>query len=117
MPKSILIVEDDNDIREPMRELLEDEGYLVICVSTGQEALVRLRSGPAPDLILCDLMMPQMTGSQFIQELKSTDEKLFHRTIILSAAAHAEEIAADLGVGYLRKPIDIDVLLATVGRY
>ncbi len=117
MAKTVLIVEDDKDIRDPMRELLEEEGYTVECASTGREALQMLQSDSHPSVILCDLMMPIMNGIELIQTLRSQHNEAATVIVILSAAAHAEKTASDLGVGFLRKPIDIDALLATVHRY
>lgn len=116
--KEVMIVEDDRDIREPMRELLEEEGYRVTCASTGREALHLLSSnGASPAVILCDLMMPNMNGVELIQTLRNQNMKAAESIVILSAAANAEKTAVELGVGFLRKPIDIDALLATVENY
>src|SRR5690606_13804277 len=65
----ILVVEDDQDIRESVVEILEDEGHRVSAAADGREALERLqRAQPRPDLILLDLMMPVMNGFQFREE-------------------------------------------------
>ncbi len=118
MGKRVLIVEDDRDIREPMRELLEQEGYLVDCASTGTEALERIRRQENPRIILCDLMMPNMNGIELIETLRSQNHtKAVDAMVILSAAAHAKQTATELGVGFLRKPIDIDALLNMVQQY
>jgi CheY-like chemotaxis protein len=118
MSKNVLIVEDDKDIREPMRELLEEEGYEVACASTGREALTYLQSSPTiPGVILCDLMMPNMNGVELIEILRVEKNEALKAIVILSAAAHAEKTATSLGVGFLKKPIDIEYLLETVSRY
>src|ERR1051325_2493173 len=66
----ILVVDDDADIRESLREVLEDEGYQVSCVANGLEALRHLRQGNRPCVILLDLTMPVMDGWQFRREQK-----------------------------------------------
>lgn len=118
MAKKVLIVEDDKDIREPMRELLEEEGYYVECASTGLEALERIQREADPFVVLCDLMMPNMNGVELIKTLRTEhNSKAVDAMIILSAAAHAERTANELGVGFLRKPIDIEALLNMVQKY
>src|SRR6476619_7846857 len=66
----ILVVDDDSDIRDSLREVLEDEGYTVACVGNGREALEYLHRAPRPRVILRDLMMPVMDGWQFRREQK-----------------------------------------------
>lgn len=117
MFKQVLIVEDDRDIREPMREFLFDEGYSIECASTGEDALHFLDQHPPPHIILCDLMMPKMNGIELIEHLREKNLAALEAVVILSAAAHAKKTADELGVGYLKKPIDIDHLLAMVKRY
>ena len=65
MQKSILLVEDDADIRDAIAYLLTDEGYEVACASNGREALSYLHDGLTPSLILLDMMMPGMDGISF----------------------------------------------------
>lgn len=115
--KPVLIVEDDRDIREPMRELLQEEGYTVECAATGNEALKMLQSSLAPGIILCDLMMPNMNGIEFIGALREKKLQSVEKVVILSAANHAKTTADELGVGFLRKPIDLDDLLKMVHEY
>ena len=62
---TILLVEDDFDVREALAETLRDEGYAVECAVDGEQALDYLRGGGRPGLILLDLMMPRMSGSEF----------------------------------------------------
>lgn len=117
--KQVMLVEDDRDIREPMRTLLEEEGYNVLCAATGREALQLLSEGehPGPNIILCDLMMPNMTGIELIETMRQRQMTAVDVVVILSAAAHAEKTANELGVGFLRKPIDIEALLDLVEKY
>src|SRR5262245_59582395 len=66
--KSVLIIEDDPDIREALAEILEDEGYATVLAGNGREALDHLAKSEMPALILLDLMMPIMDGWQFRDE-------------------------------------------------
>ena len=73
----ILVVDDDPDIRDSLREVLEDEGYDVSCVGNGREALDHLKAAsPRPCVILLDLMMPVMDGWQFRKEQKQLEPEI-----------------------------------------
>jgi CheY-like chemotaxis protein len=116
---SILIIEDDEAIRETLASVLEDEGYQVQCAAHGRAALQQLRSGaPLPCLILLDLMMPIMNGWEFRAE-QLHDPALAHiPVIVLSADREVGARASEVSVqGYLSKPMDLTVLLDTVSQY
>ncbi len=109
--KTILVVEDDLDIREVMRMVLEASGYGVLEASDGAEALVAVRAH-APGLILLDLMMPGMDGIQF-REAQLQDEAIASiPVVIVSGGGGVPEKAAQLGAaGYLIKPTDMRRML------
>ncbi len=114
----ILIVEDDRDVRESIVEVLQDSSYHVLDASNGKEALERLRGGERPCLILLDAMMPVMNGWEFRAEQQQDQELSAIPVVVLSAHASAEETARTMGVaGYLKKPVRLERLLATVKRY
>jgi CheY-like chemotaxis protein len=115
---TILLVEDDFDVREALAETLRDEGYSVDCVGDGQEALEYLREGARPGLILLDLMMPRMSGSEF-RMVQKVDPALRHLPVVLlSADGRMEEKARTLETdGAVRKPIDLNELLSTIERF
>jgi len=115
---TILLVEDDLDVREALAETLRDEGYEVECAADGEQALGYLRAGGRPGLILLDLMMPRMSGSEF-RMVQKIDPLLSHLPVVLlSADGRMEEKARALETaGAIRKPIDLDLLLATVQRF
>ncbi|HEX5657457.1 MAG TPA: response regulator [Polyangiales bacterium] len=116
MTSRILLVEDDLDIRESIKDVLEDEGYLVAEASNGLEALDQLRSA-LPDLILLDLMMPTMNGIQFRQEMAKDPVWAAIPIVILSADADARLKAESLqAVDVLEKPVELDRLFQTVAR-
>ena len=117
-PFTILLVEDDFDVREALVETLREEGYRVDCAGDGEQALEYLRDGGRPALILLDLMMPRMSGSEF-RMAQMVDPSLRHLPVVLlSADGRMDEKAKALEVdGAIKKPIDLDELLAVIERY
>ena len=115
---TILLVEDDLDVREALAETLRDEGYGVECVADGEQALSYLRGGGRPGLILLDLMMPRMSGSEF-RMVQKVDPRLRHLPVVLlSADGRMEEKARALEThGAIRKPINLDELLSTIQQF
>jgi CheY-like chemotaxis protein len=116
--RTVLLIEDDPDIREAIGDVLSEEGYTVAMADTGQQGLHCLRGAdPLPDVILLDLMMPVMDGWMFRQEQKREPAWDAIPVIVLSAAGNARERAESIGAaGCLRKPLDIDELLALLAR-
>ena len=112
----ILIVEDDADLREMMAQLLTLEGYRAAAVANGREALEYLRRSKAPDLILLDLMMPVMDGFEFRRE-QERDPLLSSVPVVVLSALDQHRIR-DIGAnGFLKKPLDLDRLLAFVRQF
>ena len=115
---TILLVEDDLDVREALAEALRDEGYSVEVAADGEQALGYLRAGGRPGLILLDLMMPRMSGSEFRMVQKVDPVLCGVPVVLLSADGHMEEKARALEThGAIRKPIDFAELLATIQRF
>ena len=116
---SILIVEDEAPIRYLISEILEDEGYRVVSVSNGLQALVYLRGHTElPRLILLDLGMPVMSGWEFREQQQRDATLRGIPVIVMSALPDLDRRAAALGVaGCLDKPIDINALLGMVAQY
>ena len=112
--KTVLLVDDEFDIRDSVRELLEIEGYRVITATNGKEALQALRTQPV-DLVLLDLMMPVMDGRQFLTE-RRTDSEASRVPVLLTSASEAEDVARSFGVEFIRKPFPIDDLLNRLSR-
>jgi two-component system chemotaxis response regulator CheY len=112
----ILLVEDDRDIQETLRELLTEEGYDVAMANNGQEALTYLRTaGRRPDAILLDLMMPVMDGLQFREAQRHEPAYSGIPVVVLSADRNVGEKATQMAVAaYLEKPLNIDTLLDTL---
>jgi signal transduction histidine kinase len=113
--RSLLVIEDDADIREALDGLLSMEGFRVTGCSNGREALDWLRMSPKPDLILLDLMMPIMDGWQFRVAQKDDPELATIPVLALSADSTAKAAAID-AEAYLKKPVDYDTLIATIDR-
>ena len=118
---SVLIVEDDEDIRETLVEILEDEGYLAFGAANGAEALAIVQQW-RPDVILLDLMMPVMNGWQFVDTyggLTETDAARAPIIVITAAGPGAVRSTKSMGAisAVLSKPIDVDVLLEVVGYH
>jgi CheY-like chemotaxis protein len=112
----ILVVDDDPDIRESLREVLEDEGYEVACVGNGREALDHLKAAsPPPCVILLDLMMPVMDGWQFRREQKQIPEIANIPLVVITATGKRPVLidAAEL----VMKPLDLNRLFEAIERY
>jgi CheY-like chemotaxis protein len=112
---SIIVVEDDPDIRETFVILIEGEGYPVRGFANGKAAMDGLRGCESPCLILLDLMMPVMNGWEFLKERKRLGDTIVSIPVVLVSAMsdHASAVAAG-AEGYLRKPVDVDALLRLV---
>ena len=113
MPK-ILVVEDNDDVREMMAVTLELEGHRVSTAANGQEALEQLRTGEKPSVILLDLMMPVMNGWEFRLELER-DPALADLPVVVISAATGELVRNTRADAFIPKPIDMDQLLDVVG--
>ena len=113
MPKTILIVEDDSNIRELLRLYLTQEGYTV---ETAQDGAEGLRSFKLlhPDLVLLDIMMPVMDGTQVIREIRAVSKT---PVIMLTAKAETFDKVTGLELGaddYVTKPFEMRELIARV---
>jgi CheY-like chemotaxis protein len=112
----VLVVEDDNDTRRSIRDVLEEEGYSTEEATNGQEALDRLGRTPRPALVLLDLMMPVMDGRTLLLELEAHPELAALRVVVLTASA-VDEASSTLRVPLLRKPVEVGALLRIVEQY
>ena len=112
---SVLLVDDDDGIRDSVAECLVSEGYAVCAVANGAEALAALRTTERPGIILVDLVMPVMDGAELIDALRA-DPALRRIPVVLMTAASAKS-GLPPADEYLEKPFHLDDLLATVERH
>ncbi len=114
---TLLLIEDDADIRESLTDLLKDAGHTVFTAGDGTEALRLLDAGviPRPCLVLLDWLMKPMSGEQFLEIIQNSPEAADLQVLIVSAATDLHHAASRPGVvGVLRKPFEIDELLERV---
>ena len=115
---SILVVDDDPDIRASLTDILGGEGYRVTGARNGREALDYLGRRTRPSLILLDMIMPEMDGWIFRREQQKRPELAKIPVVIVSSHGDVRDAALVLGVAdYLRKPLRIDSLLEIAERY
>jgi CheY-like chemotaxis protein len=116
--RHVLVVEDDLEIREALLEVLADHGYAVAGAVNGRDALEKLGQGPAPCLILLDLMMPVMDGRAFREE-QLRMPSLAHIPVVVVSAYHnlAEHSKALKVAMHIKKPIVMDELLHVTRLY
>ena len=112
---SILVVDDEESIRQILTDALQEDGYCVRQACQGAEALA-LALRELPDLVLTDLMMPVMTGADLIRQLKNHAATRQVPIVLLTAAGRvpAEEVGAD---AILLKPFELAALLALVAQH
>ncbi|MBE0564652.1 MAG: sigma-54-dependent Fis family transcriptional regulator [Krumholzibacteria bacterium] len=112
----ILVIDDEEAIRLFLEATLEDRGYDVVTAATGQEALARVARAE-PDLVLLDLMLPDMSGIQVLEEVKKA---LPHVNVLMLTAYSGTETAVRAmkldAFDYVTKPIELDRLLRLVQR-
>ncbi len=116
---TLLVVEDDSIVRQMLAEVLEDEGYQVLCAMNGLEALKLLRTADMlPRVILLDVRMPLMDGWQFLETIQQ-DPGLGQLPVIIISAGYQLERKIDMqqSISLVQKPIDLDTLIATVETY
>jgi CheY-like chemotaxis protein len=110
--KTVLVVEDTDDLREMFTCVLEAEGYEVLGAPNGKEALDVLGSLPRPpNLVLLDLMMPVMDGPTFIANLENSQRLGQFPVVVISAASNHRVLGAERQV---RKPIEPAALVRLV---
>ncbi len=115
---SVLLVEDEPDVQESFKFMLESEGYSVVTADNGRDALNQLRRGFRPTLILLDLMMPVMDGFEF-RRAQLRDARLAVIPVVVYSGHHdVKANAAQLrAAAYLQKPVDPDVLLELISTH
>ncbi len=116
--KTVLIIEDNFEIRENTAEMLELEGYAVLEAANGKLGL-EMAKAKLPDIILCDVMMPEMDGYEVLTHLKKDNNISGIPFIFLSANTEKKDMKTgmDLGAcGYLNKPFTLQELVKELER-
>jgi CheY-like chemotaxis protein len=114
-PKTIIVVEDDEGIRETMAALLEDEGFRVLQAENGREGLTMLREAGGAVLVLLDLWMPIMNGWQMMEALRADPALRCVPVVVISAAG--EVPPPDGAKAFLKKPVRLETLLEAVNAH
>jgi len=114
--EKILVIDDESRMRKLVVEALSSEGFLVVEASNGREG-VALAAREAPDLIVCDITMPEMNGHRVLQTLRDQPATAQIPFIFLTGWSEREDVRAGMNLGaddYLVKPVDPTELLAAV---
>ena len=115
--KTILVVDDDEDFRDAIVELLAAAGYEVGWASNGEDALNEIRKGGRPDLILLDMHMPVMTGAEFL-DTRARDKQLQRVPVVVMSGQPVVFTRAAYGVvDVIVKPFSFDALLSIAKRH
>jgi CheY-like chemotaxis protein len=116
--RPLLLVEDDDDVRDAIAASLRDEGYVVAEAGNGRLALEWLRGNADPCLVLLDLWMPVMSGMEMRAQMVLDPRLAAVPLVVVTAAGDGKAQAEEMGaIGYLRKPLDLRDLLDTVERF
>ena len=117
MPKKILVVDDNIDSIMILRSILESQGYTVLTAQSGLEAL-EIVAREIPDLVLLDVMMPQMSGIEVLERIKTTHATSKVPVIMVTAKIQDEDVMTGYQHGadyYITKPCTAKQLLYGIG--
>lgn len=115
-PKKLLLVDDDPNLILLVKDYLEFRGYEVITAGNGKEALDAM-DGFTPDLIICDVMMPEMDGYSFVEKVREDPDVSWIPVMFLSAKGQSSDRVRGLTTGadvYMVKPFEPEELVAQV---
>jgi CheY-like chemotaxis protein len=111
----ILIIENDDQIRKIVAEILESEGFSVETFADGQLAISRLQHNPESCLILLDLLMPVMNGWNFMKEFAKLPVTIVPIPVYIFSVVDSRESTKTMGAdGFIKKPVDLDLLVQIV---
>jgi CheY-like chemotaxis protein len=114
----LMIVDDDDDLRDALADIMNAQGYEFAAFADGRAALAALEGGVTPFLILLDLMMPGMSGWEFRAAQLENPTLALIPVVVVTAAGNLSDGAGTLSsVEVLYKPFALDILLPTVARY
>jgi CheY-like chemotaxis protein len=113
-----MIVDDDDDLRDALADVMTAEGYEVAAFADARAALAALEQGVTPFLIMLDLMMPGMSGWEFRAAQLENPALALIPVVVVTAAGHLNDGAHALSsVEVLHKPFALEILLPVVARY
>lgn len=113
MASMVMILEDDKNISDLLRDRLDEEGYKVKVALTGADAILQLRS-KSPDIITLDIQLPDSNGLKILEELKA-DPEMRKIPVVIISSCDEDKTALKLGAErFLHKPIDFDQLFAVL---
>ncbi len=111
MKKRVLVIDDEEDIQAVIQALLETSDYELDSAENGQIALEKLQGEVKPDIVLLDLMMPQMSGYTLLNELHNRGLHSAFSIIIMSADVFTKQQMDRMGVkAFISKPFDVNEL-------
>jgi CheY-like chemotaxis protein len=114
----LMIVDDDDDLRDTLADIMRAQGYTVEAFADARAALATLEGGLTPFLILLDLMMPGMSGWEFrAAQLKNPRLTPIPVVVVTAASKFIDGAPPLADLEILRKPFELDTLLTVVGRY
>lgn len=116
MKETILLIEDEIELQQNLKEILEYSGFKLLTADHGQEAVVKLENYEI-DLVICDIMMPIMDGFEVLEYIRSQEKFSSTPFIFLSAKARKDDQEKGIAMGaddYLTKPISARLLLNSV---
>jgi CheY-like chemotaxis protein len=110
----VLVVDDNDALRDNLAECLEDEGYVVSLAEDGHRALALLAAGPLPDVVLLDLVMPRMDGRELVARIRQDGRYADVRLVLTSGLSRADDLGPHQADAFLPKPFGLAQLLATL---
>lgn len=116
-PKKLLVVDDDPNLILLVKDFLEFKGYQVLTAENGRKALQIVQQEESLDMIICDIMMPEMDGYAFVEELRQEPSTKWIPVMVLSAKGQSPDRIKGLNIGadvYMVKPFEPEELLAQV---
>jgi two-component system C4-dicarboxylate transport response regulator DctD len=113
----VLIVEDDNAMAQMCAKLIRRRGYTVLIAGSGQDALAMVREAGDIDVVISDIQMPQMNGTQLLARIRALDATL--PVILITGYAHLLSPSQALALGaadYIMKPFEPEILIGSLER-
>ena len=115
MTKTIMIVDDEPDIRTTVKAVLEKNGYKVVSAVNADDCLKKVNAGEKPDLILMDIMMPGTPVREIIPKLGKV--KIAYLSVVRTSEAEKEDLMKNKNIiDFIQKPFDINELLKRVKK-